>query len=490
MNVMEKVSVNYLGRRSEWGAGLRKLQLRSLALLATLAWNSQATAAEPPRYDVQNCCDLCPFAADAASYDTSYLKNFLMLVQGEDGWLFRSDAELPQQFGPSPEGMRQFERFARHLKQTTGTEMVLVYQPTKGLVHPDKIPDTSPVPFSWSFARANYVATLDRFRSAGLVVPDLTPLLQEEDREDAFYFKRDHHWTPYGARRTAKLVADRIRQMPVFSELEQQEFVTSRTGLMRKDGSLQDAARRICGFAYPSQYVDEFRTEAVGGGSASEAGALFGDESMPPITLVGTSNSMGAQDYNFAGALQEFLGVEVLNAAVAGGSYDGSMFEYLMSDNFRQSPPRILIWEVPAYHNLDSNEFYRQVRPMVNGGCEASDVVLEKTAPVKAGITEVLYNGGGQFHELPSGRYVVDLQFSDPGVKEVDALIWYVFGRKDRVDLEYGSRVETTGRFMFELQDGEGWRDELFMSLDLELKPEQVSDGLTVTTRLCKRQDI
>jgi alginate biosynthesis protein AlgX len=28
------------------------------------------------------------------------------------------------------------------------------------------------------------------------------------------------------------------------------------------------------------------------------------------------------------------------------------------------------------------------------------------------------------------------------------------------------------------------------MSLDLALKPEQVSEGLTVTTKICRRQDI
>ncbi|MBC7184052.1 MAG: hypothetical protein H5U30_10855, partial [Marinobacter sp.] len=45
-------------------------------------------------------------------------------------------------------------------------------------------------------------------------------------------------------------------------------------------------------------------------------------------------------------------------------------------------------------------------------------------------------------------------------------------------------------RFVFELPEGPDWNDELFMSLDLELKPEQVSEGLTVTAKICRRQDI
>lgn len=461
-----------------------------MALVAGSLGTVPVTAAELPQYTVNSQIRLCPMASQAFAYDTSYLKNFNILVQGQDDWLFRSEAELPEQFGPSQEGLRHLERFARYLKQTTGTELVLVFQPTKGLVHPNKLPEHSSVKFSWHYARSNYLDALAKFRQAGVVAPDLGPLLNEPEKEKAYYFKRDHHWTPYGARRTARIVADRIRQMPAYQSLPQKNFETRRIGLIRKDGSLQDAARRICGQAWPSQYVDEYRTEVSGNVSGSGESALFGDESLPTITLVGTSNSKGAQDYNFAGSLQEFLGVEILNVAVAGGSYDGSMFEYLMSDSFQESPPEIMIWEIPAYHNLDSGEFYRQVVPMVSGGCQGREPVLQNTMAVKAGTNEVIYNGGGKFLELPSNEYLVELKFSDPSIKEVDAFIWYVFGRKDRVDLEYGDRVETTGRFMFELPSGASWNDELFMSLDLELKPEQISDGLSVTAKVCRRQDI
>ena len=476
---------------TRFSAGWLRLITRVGTVTAlTVGSTGMLEAAELPEYGVNPHIRLCPTASQSFAYDTSYLKNFNVLVQGQDDWLFRSEAELPEQYGPSQEGLRHLERFARYLKRAAGTELVLVFQPTKGLVHPNKLPENLPVKFSWPYARSNYLDALAKFRQAGLVVPDLGPLLDEPNREEAYYFKRDHHWTPYGARRTARIVADRVRQMSVFQTLSQQDFTTRRTGLIRKDGSLQDAAERICGQAWPSQYVDEYRTELEGGVSGGEESALFGDESLPPVTLVGTSNSKGAQDYNFAGALQEFLGVEVLNVAVAGGSYDGSMYEYLMSDSFRESPPKIMIWEIPAYHTLDSGEFYRQVTPMISNGCEGREPVLQSTTAVKPGTNEVLYNGGGEFLELPSDEYLVDLQFSDPSVKEVDAFIWYVFGRKDRVDLEYGARVETTGRFMFELPAGESWNDELFMSLDLELEPEQVSEGLTVTAKVCRRQDI
>ncbi|HSH13698.1 MAG TPA: hypothetical protein VLA15_08110, partial [Desulfurivibrionaceae bacterium] len=139
------------------------------AVLAGVALGlPDASAAEFPEYEVVPCCDLCPAASQLSSYDTSYLKNFNVLVDGKDGWLFRSDAELPEHYGPSPEGITHLRRLARHLKRTTGTELVMVFQPTKGLVHPDKLPEYMPVSFSWPFARTNYVAALEHFRSAGL----------------------------------------------------------------------------------------------------------------------------------------------------------------------------------------------------------------------------------------------------------------------------------------------------------------------------------
>ena len=96
----------------------------------------KASAAELPEYNIERCCDLCPLTAYPSSYDTGYLKNFKMLVQGKDGWLFRSEAELVEQFGPNLEGLKHLKRFARHLKETTGTELVMVFQPTKGLSIP------------------------------------------------------------------------------------------------------------------------------------------------------------------------------------------------------------------------------------------------------------------------------------------------------------------------------------------------------------------
>ena len=477
--------------REDEYSGIARVVWALLVAFATSAGPATAgEVARAPEYEIEPCCDLCTRASDPASYDTGFLELFRLLVEGEGGWLFRSEQELREDFGPTQEGLSQLRRFARHLKEEKGTDLVLVFHPTKGLVHPDKLPFDAPVTFAWPRARDNYREALGRLRDTGMIVPDLTPLLAEPPKDNAYYFERDHHWSPYGARRAARLVAQRIRQMPVYSELEKKTFETRRVGLLRRRGTLQVAAERLCGFSYPNQYVNEFRTELASSGDDGLGDALFGEASLPSVTLVGTSFSKGTLNFNFAGALQQFLGVEVLNLALTGGSYDGAILDYLKSDSFHEAAPEILIWEVPAYHQMNNQDFYRQLMPLVTNACETQPPILQSTATLKAGVNEVIFNGGGRFLELPSPDHVIDIKFSDPSIKRLEATTWFVADRNDRIKMEYSDRTSDTGRFVFELPKGESWEKENFMSLELEMLPEQISEGLTVTAKLCKREDL
>src|SRR5690606_1928843 len=133
--------------------------------------------------------------------------------------------------------------------------------------------------------------------------------------------------------------------IPDFAGVPQTEFVPEGSGVMGKPGTMQNVASQLCRPGYAVQYVDQFITEPK---DASDGDALFGDESSPKITLVGTSHS--GKNYNFGGFLEEYLGTDVLNAAFPGGGLEGAMLEYLASDAFQNDPPQVLIWEFsPLY---------------------------------------------------------------------------------------------------------------------------------------------
>ena len=203
--------------------------------------------------------------------------------------------------------------------KSRGVELVMVYQPTRGLVNRSKLKPEDRGRFNYDLALRNYRQALARFEQVGLSVPDLSPLTDEQ-QEHPFYFRRDQHWTPYGAERTARLVAETVKRIPAFETIEKKEFVSQRIGLMGKTGTMQKVASQLCGTTYAPQYIDQFATEPKAESGSDE---LFGDSTPPQITLVGTSHS--GPNYNFGGFLEEHIGADVLNVAFPGSGLEGSM---------------------------------------------------------------------------------------------------------------------------------------------------------------------
>ena len=88
-----------------------------------------------------------------------------------------------------------------------------------------------------------------------------------------------------------------------------------------------------------------------------------------------------------------------------------------------------------------------------------------------------------------SGHYLVDFQFSDPEIKRLDATVWYHNALKERVVLKHNDRVNTQGRFLFELKATEQWKNYLFISLDVAID-ERYPTGLTLTATMCRRDRV
>jgi len=426
-------------------------------------------AQETPHYALELCCKLCPEAQDPQAYNTEELAKNRQLIDGQDGWLYRSDFDLNTDFAPAdPEAYTDLRRFAEALR-ARGTELVLVYLPTRGLVLPDALTPDQRTLYDYDAAARSYAAQLNAFRAQGIQVPDLTPLLRAPPQQDAYYFKRDRHWTPAGAQRTAQLVAETVRRLPVYVELSKQTFTTVRTGMLRKNGSLQQAAAQLCRFQYSDQWVLAFNTAASSAASAA-----------PQIALVGTSFSAEAVNYNFRGYLQEYLGVEIHNASVAGYGAEGSWLDYLASTEFQNSPPRVLLWEVPARGAPGTSKFYRQAVPLVSNGCEGSPAVLARKVTLKPGATEVLFNNSEKVLEI-NRQHVLDLRLSDPGLRTLTANIWSTNGGKTTLNLK---RRAAQSRFVAELGTNSAIHKLHFLSLDIVLPPNTPGD-ITADARLC-----
>lgn len=462
----------------------RNFHFRRLALAtALLSAGATGSALAEPHYQVERLGPLCPIARDPGQYNTKYLSFFTALVQGEGDWLFRSRYDLRTDFGTTPQGYAQFKRLRDTLK-ARGVELMIVYQPTRGLVNREKLSPQEKADFDFELAKANYLQAIADFRKAGIWVTDLSPLFDERDAQVDYYFKADHHWTPNGAARTAELVAETLKQIPGFDAIPKKEFESKVVGLLPKAGTLHKTATTFCGTSYATQYVPRYETEPVG-----EAGAdsLFGDEANPQIALVGTSNSGPA--YNFAGFLQQYSGADVLNMAVSGGGFDSALLQYMSSQAFHDNPPKILIWEFATHYDLAQQSFYRQAVPLVNNGCAGRPALMKNKVTLKPGANEVLVNGeNSPLRDLRGGDYQVDLTFSDPGVHESKATFWYLNGRRENFKIEQSDRVDTGGRYVFELRNDPDWRDLNLLAMEIH-SPEQMPANLSVEATLCKRPD-
>jgi len=223
-----------------------KLLGLSAALLA-ISQGVRADEVKAPTFTAEPCCQLCPEAHDASRYTTRYQQNFTTLVQAQGDWLFRTREDLRTEFNTTPAGYKRLQQVHDAFKKR-GVELVVVYQPTRGLVNRNMLNPEEKAAFDYQKALGNYQAMLKRFASMGYNVPDLSPLTNEQlaaaDQGKDFYFRGDQHWTPYGAERAAKIVAETVHKMPAFEGIPRKEFETHKSGRMGKTGTLRPRLRR------------------------------------------------------------------------------------------------------------------------------------------------------------------------------------------------------------------------------------------------------
>jgi alginate biosynthesis protein AlgX len=463
--------------------------LLPLGLVAALAcFSLPATATETGKRGACESleCMTCPALSDPQKYAEGRMKLMREIVPGKNRWLFRSMVDLTNDFGiPAP--MRpEFARLMAAFRQQ-GIHVAMAIQPTRGLMHRDKLYPGQLHGFDFARASGNLSNYLQQLRSAGAVVPDMMQLVHTPPKGE-YFFRRDHHWTPSGAEATARLLADEVRRQPFYAELSKKQYRTEPGVMVPKDGTLNLAMSYICGNNYGFQYVRGYQTIPM----ADDANALFDEAPDPEVILVGDSNSAAREDeskqFNFDGYLKQYLEVDILNYALPGVGQDGSLLEYLLSDNYKpKAPPKLIIWELPANYQLESEPMYRQLIPAIKGGCSTSTAVLgnhvQRPALKVSDRIELLSNAGEARKNLSSGQGFLDIKISDKNVKDFYVIVYYDNGARDKVWFRREAAV-TGGQYYLELSKAKEFAGANLLSVFLE--PTKPGTAATeVETRLC-----
>lgn len=238
------------------------------------------------------------------------------VVVGQAGVLFTSEEfTCPRGWQSNLERNLNYINTTRGLMKERGVELRVLLVPSKLRVYPQFIPPS---------------CRQGLYELGRIVSGDQANLLKHAaaSRQN-FYMKTDTHWSPYAVTQAVDALA---KQPPV---LPKQAYELRLMGQGQHSG---DLLRYLPGVAIAAEPI--IRREAVAGNTS------LLDDAPPPVVLVGTSYS-ASRVWTFEDMLRFKLQADVLNVADEGLGPFAVMQKYLNSSSWRETPPKLLIWEIP-----------------------------------------------------------------------------------------------------------------------------------------------
>ncbi|HZG20965.1 MAG TPA: cell division protein FtsQ [Herbaspirillum sp.] len=193
-------------------------------------------------------------------------------------------------------------------------------------------------------------------QQAGVRAIDLAPTLAPLGA--SAWLRTDTHWNETGAQAAAAVIAAQVRAAGL-QPTPAQAYQAQPGPLARRPGDLVHLAGLdwlpLRWQPQPEEVAATEFKEVAAAGPAPTAPAeaakggddlddLLGDQQLPNVALIGTSFSRNS---NFVGFLQQALGAKIGSFAKDGGKFSGSANEYFSNPAFTQTPPKLVVWEIP-----------------------------------------------------------------------------------------------------------------------------------------------
>ncbi|MCL9653354.1 alginate O-acetyltransferase [Pseudomonas protegens] len=275
------------------------------------------------------------------------------VVLGRDQWLY-SDEE----FNPvvneelNLQGNYALVEGVRQTLKEHGVKLVMAIIPAKARLYPEHLDEVRPARIHANLYQDFHA----RVAANKILAPDLLgPLQQAKQQGQQVFLRTDTHWTPAGAEVVARQLAQAIAAKTPLSG-QPQRFVTETQETVKHQGDLRRFLPLDPLFEnlMPAEEPLQKRVTRASEEQPAADDALFADHEVP-VTLVGTSYSANP-NWNFVGALKQALHSDVLSYAEDGHGPILPMLSYLKSDDFKNHPPQVLIWEFPERYLPVNNE--------------------------------------------------------------------------------------------------------------------------------------
>ncbi|MFO1350181.1 MAG: hypothetical protein U1F68_05660 [Gammaproteobacteria bacterium] len=380
------------------------------------------------------------------------------MTQGTEGWFFRTRADLKDDFYLSEETKTYFRRLVKALAQRK-TELIYLPLPPRGLLHSAFLIPTKPrqAPYELGEAESLFDAFVKDLQSTGMIVPNLREWVNAHSTDKSqFFFKRDHHWTPDGARAASQAVAAALANTPAYAALAKATYQSKPAGEQLMKHTMGQEIQRLCVGEIPPEPFMKYETRVVqtSGAKTEDNADLFGAATdSSALVLLGSSFS-AVEDFNFDGFLSEATGLEVANHAISGGQLFNAIISYTSAPEFADAKPPFIVWEAPAYYNLgaDSAPAFRQMIPAVYGACDSTKAVSTAKFSIQRGQGGKLLTvdpGAG----VSGSRYYLFLTTPNKTLVKFTLKIDYADGDYEWFAIDRTENFNNSGRFFVEFSD-------------------------------------
>lgn len=402
----------------------------------------------PIKAGAEEKISLCADVNNSSSNKSSYLKD---ITAGNDGWIF-AGLDFPALAPFDADLADAFSRLGKALAERK-TELMMVVVPPRGLLAYEQAPSElmKKKRYDQTEAERNYRARLMQFEKMGIAAPDLLMALSKVDAPDKVFFRRDHHWTPFGAQLAAQAVADTVRKSSAYVDMTKSDFTLIEGKQVTNEGSIETVVEKACG----KDIADELYTTTLTTEKSKSAGLL--DDAGADIVLVGTSlsNRDERDSLNFVGALRHYIGVDIDNRAVAGGGTDTSPISYLQSEDFINAPPKLLIWEMPANYLLSDYSkmmpLFSQLIPQVKGACSDKNALAKGAGTLGQSATLI----AGQTTVAAASDFIY-IEVSDRSLTEFVLTFKGANNQDEQVAINRKTRAVNSGRYYVEVPKAVG----------------------------------
>jgi hypothetical protein len=404
------------------------------------------------------------------------------MYQGYDGWFFRQ-GDFETLFELPPETLELLSRVnsALHYKGVHLTLLPMLPRAIAGRAYVPNDGMLSDIIYDPELAAQQFDALLESVQQRGIDSLNINAVLNNNPSFDkgAYYFKRDIHWTPEGARLVADAVATHINALQN-GPANVTEFETSmESGAQLHRANFNAILNELCQSKIPSEEVRTYDTKQKVG-SLDDLLGESDDDNPDAVHVVGSSYTDDITVYHFDGFLRQYLKQNVGGFSISGGGVDQSIYAWAQNTNGLGKSPKFLVWEFADFVDLRKLTASMNVSlvPAIIGDCADNLKITEQAFREDSVVSLDLPPLAGK-----AAEHYLRYEFDNRALTNFQLTYAYDDGSLKTVSFENPSRVSGLDKLYQALPAGTGAAP---IHVDLKMSVGAKSAG---SVKLCRYPD-